>query len=201
MEYDSLMTRLKWKVEKAFLELHFYELFKRLTDEGTIYLGCSRVSTNLHGQLLMDVAERFKECRLYDTAIEILDKAKELYQRNYDFNTMQIPLERQVSIYKTMSQDKRVEHATYFKLSFIGRGHLDEYRNKDYIYRAKANKLISGIEDKLLKRFDSQLIIIEDKWPTEEDINSNKKYCHISKVKPLTYKEILNFQLRDLEDE
>ena len=48
-EYDALLTKLKWKNEKAFLELHCYGLLKKLTDDGTMYLGGSRVSTNLHG--------------------------------------------------------------------------------------------------------------------------------------------------------
>ena len=152
--------------------------------------------------MLMDVANKFRECRFYDMAIDMLDKAKELYQRNYDFDSMAIPLEKQVSIYKTMSQDKRVEHATYFRLSFIGNGHIDEYRNKQFIYRAKANKLISGIEDKLHKRFDPDLLFIEDQWPAQEQINSREaKYCHIIKVQPLTFNEVDNFQLLGLEDE
>ena len=66
-----------------------------------------------------------------------------------------------------MLNDKREEHATYFRISFIGNGHIEQYRGMQFIYRAKANKLISGIEDKLRKRFDPELKIIDEN-PTEE---------------------------------
>ena len=119
------MTTLKWIPEKAFLDLHCYELLKKLTDDGTMYLGNASVSTNLHAHQLMDVADKFKDCRFYDQAVEILDKVKEHYQKVYDFETMAIPLEKQVRIYKQMSTDKREEHATYFRLKFIGNGHIE----------------------------------------------------------------------------
>lgn len=57
------------------------------------------------------------------------------------------------------------------------------------------------MEEKLRKRYDPSLDYIEDEWPTEEQLASGKRYCRLKKVKPLTYKEVLNFQLMALEDE
>ena len=57
------------------------------------------------------------------------------------------------------------------------------------------------MEEKLKKRFDANLDFIEDEWPTEEQLASGKRYCRMIKVKPLTYKEVVNFQLQGLEDD
>ena len=99
-EFGPVMAELKWNLERAFLDLHSYELLKRLTDDGTMYLGNTTISTNLHAQQLMDVADRFKECRFYDKAVEILDKTKEHYQKVYDFDAISMPMQKQVAIYK-----------------------------------------------------------------------------------------------------
>ena len=67
-----------------------------------------------------------------------------------------------------MSNDKRQEYATYFCIHFVGVGHIEQFRDKQFIYRAKANKTIFSMEEKLKKRYDSNLDFIEDEWPTEE---------------------------------
>ena len=93
-EMGPLMTELKWNLERTFLDLYSYELLKKLTDDGTMYLGNTAISTNLHAQQLMDVADKFKECRFYDKAVEILDKTKEHYQKVYDFDAISMPMQK-----------------------------------------------------------------------------------------------------------
>lgn len=58
------------------------------------------------------------------------------------------------------------------------------------------------IEEELLaEKFDDDLTFIEDKWPSDEDLNhGHKKYCHLVRVKPLTLKEIDEFDLHDMVD-
>ena len=202
-EYGQVQDDLKWKVESAFLDLHNYYLLLQLIKDGTIYLGNKKISANLLGSILLDIVDKLKTVRYYDYALEILDLVKWHYQKIYDFESMALPLDREVEIYKVMSQHARENHATYFKIKVFGNGHLQEFRDQTFILRTKANKTILEIEEKLLKRFDKELEFVEDNWPSEELIKfGHKKYCNIVKVLPLTFKEVKLYDLYDLfEDE
>ena len=55
------------------------------------------------------------------------------------------------------------------------------------------------IEEELQERFDEDLVFIEDEWPSEEELTiGHKKYCHLVRVKPLTLKEVDEFDLHDM---
>ena len=66
--------------------------------------------------------------------------------------------------------------------------------------RSIANKDKLEMEDELRERFDEDLILIEESWPSEEDLLSHSKYCHLMRVKPLTLKEVTEFDLHDMVD-
>ena len=67
--------------------------------------------------------------------------------------------------------------------------------------RAKANCSSIDLIDELRENFDENLSFIEDKWPTQEELNAGQiKYCHLVQVYPLTLKEIEAFDLHDLVD-
>ena len=57
------------------------------------------------------------------------------------------------------------------------------------------------IEEELQERYDEDIIFIEETWPSEEQLtHGHKKYCHLVRVKPLTLKEIDEFDLHDMVD-
>lgn len=200
-EFGKVLKELKWHVEIAQLDLHIYNLLLQLIKDGTIYLGNKKISANLLGTILLDIVDKLKEVRMFDMALEILELVKWHYQKIYDFESMALPLDREVEIYQLMSKHARENHATYFKIKFFGQGHLEEFRDSTFILRTKANKTILETEEKLRKRFDPDLKYIEDEWPTEDEIlNGDRKFCHIVKVLPLTFNEVKLYDLYDMFD-
>ena len=200
-EYGKVLSELKWHVEIAFHDLHNYNLLLQLIKDGTIYLGNKKISANLLGTILLDIVDKLKEVRFFDLALEILDLVKWHYKKIYDFESMALPLDREVEIYKLMAAHQRENHATYFKVHMFGNGHLKEFKNMTFILRTKANKRILEVEEKLRKRFDPDLKFVEDDMPTQEEIQiETRKYCKIVKVLPLTFKEVQLYDLLDMED-
>ena len=115
-EYAQVLSELKWHVEIAFHDLHNYNLLLQLIKDGTIYLGNKKISANLLGTILLDIVDKLKEVRFFDLALEILDLVKWHYKKIYDFESMALPLDREVEIYKLMAAHQRENHATYFKV-------------------------------------------------------------------------------------
>ena len=65
--------------------------------------------------------------------------------------------------------------------------------------RSIANQDKLTIEEELTEKFDEDLQFIEDRWPTEEELaEGDKKFCHLVRVKPLTLKEVDEFDLHDM---
>ena len=65
--------------------------------------------------------------------------------------------------------------------------------------RSIANQDKLTIEDELRERFDEDINFIEETWPSEEQLRlGHSKYCHLVRVKPLTLKEVDEFDLHDM---
>ena len=71
-----------------------------------------------------------------------------------------------------MHKDKRVNYASYFMAKFLGVAHAPDFKDQIFILRAKANCSSIDLIDELRENFDENLSFIEDKWPTQEELNA-----------------------------
>lgn len=68
-------------------------------------------------------------------------------------------------IYQKMHKDQKQNYASYFKVEFLGNGHIKEFRNKTYILRSIANQDKLTVEEEINDIFDEEISFIEDEWP------------------------------------
>ena len=63
-------------------------------------------------------------CRCYAIALDLNVKVKMIYQKNYDLERIQKPLKMEGFIYDRMHKDNKQNYASYFKVEFLGNGHI-----------------------------------------------------------------------------
>lgn len=67
--------------------------------------------------------------------------------------------------------------------------------------RSIANQEKLTIEDELRELLDEDICFIEESWPSDEEIaQGHRKYCHLVRVEPLTFKEVDEFDLHNMVD-
>ena len=99
-----------------------------------------------------------------------------------------------------MHKDQKSNYATYFKVKFIGNGHLSEFRDKSFILRTGANETVFWVEEELQRVYDDDLNFNYDiDKPSQETLQKNDaKYVQIQRVEPLTTKVVQEMDLVDL---
>ena len=139
-EYEPILVReFEWKTESAYLDLHCFDILQTLLDQGAIYLGNNSIQAATLSAEISSIVDKLIGQRCYALALDMNEKIKVLYQRNYDLERIQQPLKVETHIYHRMHKDNKQNYSSYFKCEFVGNGHDEEFRNKSFILRSIAN--------------------------------------------------------------
>ena len=129
-EYTAMIeNELNWMTESAYLDLHTYELLQELVDTGVEYLGNEQVKSVMLSGEISKIVDKLISTRNYAKALDLNDKVKNIFQRNYDLERIQQPLEMETKIYQRMHKDKRVNYASYFMAKFLGVAHAPDFKD------------------------------------------------------------------------
>lgn len=89
-EYTPMIeNELNWTTESAYLDLNTYELLQELVDTGVEYLGNEQVKSVMLSGEIGKIVDKLISTRNYAKALDLNDKVKNIFQRNYDLERIQ----------------------------------------------------------------------------------------------------------------
>ena len=71
------------------MNLHSYDILQKLVDEGSISLGPITIKAVTLSNEIGSIVKKLVACRCYALALELSEKVKMIYQRNYDLEKIQ----------------------------------------------------------------------------------------------------------------
>ena len=82
-------------------------MLQGLVDAGLLSLGNESIRVATLSNEIGSIVKKLIACRCYALALDLNDRVKQLYQRNYDLEKIQGPLKVEQDIYKRMHEDQR----------------------------------------------------------------------------------------------